>query len=233
MAPKTKKSAETKARILETALALFQEHGFEKTTMRMIAEACGLSLGAAYYHVASKEELVLLFYAQTGAEAREYNETIVAGSKDFKTRMRALLDFKFQQMTPFRDLATVLARQATDWRNPLSPFSPETRPMREEAIGLIEEVVEGSNAKVSATLRPHLAKTLWLYQMGLILFWMNDRSPDQKRTGELVTISLALVERLLQASTLPFMRKVNQSAARIIELVEGLATTPEPTHENG
>lgn len=226
MTPKvTKKSAATRAHILETALGLFQEHGFEKTTMRMIAEACDLSLGAAYYHFKTKEELVLQFYAETGAEARSHNATITAASKDFKTRLKALLQFKFTQMEPFRDLATVLARQATDWRNPLSPFSAETRPMRDEAIGLIEEVLEGSNVKVSAPLRPHLAKMLWLYQMGVILFWMNDPSSEQRRTEELLDLSLALLHRLLQASTLPFMRGVNQSAVRIVELVEGIGRT--------
>ncbi len=225
----TKKSIATKAHLLNTALGLFQEHGFEKTTMRMIADACGLSLGAAYYHVKTKEELVLLFYAQTGAEAREHNGDIVASSKDFKIRLKALLQFKFQQMEPFRDLATVLARQATDWRNPLSPFSPDTKPMRDEAIGLIQEVLEGSNVKVSAALRPHLPKALWLYQMGVILFWMNDRSPERRRTEELIDLSLALIYRLTQATTLPFMRGVNQSAARIVELVEGLGESKGAT----
>lgn len=218
----TKKSEATRAHILETALGLFQQHGFDKTTMRIIAEACDLSLGAAYYHFKTKEELVLQFYAETGVEARAHNATIIAASKDFKTRLKALLQFKCTQMQHFRELASVLARQATDWRNPLSPFSAETRPMREEAIGLIEEVLEGSNVKVSAPLRPHLAKMAWLYQMGVILFWMNDQSPDQRRTEELIDFSLALLHRLLQASTLPFMRGINQTAVRIVELVEGL-----------
>lgn len=214
-----KKSEATKAHILHTALELFQQHGFEKTTMRMIAEACGLSLGAAYYHVKTKEELVLLFYAQTGAEARAYNGEIVLASDDFKTRLHALISFKLRQMSPFRELATVLARQATDWHSPLSPFSSETRPMRDEAIALIQEILDGSNVKVAAPLKPHLARILWLYQMGVILFWMNDDSPSQQRTEELLSLSLALMHRLLQASTLPFMRGVNRTAVRIVELV--------------
>ncbi|MCF6286136.1 MAG: TetR family transcriptional regulator [Candidatus Hydrogenedentes bacterium] len=226
MTPKpTKKSEATKALILSTALGLFQEHGFEKTTMRKIAEACDLSLGAAYYHFKTKEELVLCFYAETGAEAQAHNATIVAASKEYKTRMKALLLFKLDQMMPFRELVTVLAQQAADWRAPLSPFSPQSKPMRNEAVGLIEEVLEGSNVKVAKQLRPHLAKMLWLYQMGIILFWVNDRSPQQRHTEELITLSLALLYRLFQASTLPFLSGVNQSAARIVALVEGIAET--------
>lgn len=218
--PKPKKSEITKSHILSTALALFQDHGFEKTTMRMIAAACELSLGAAYYHFETKEALVLHFYAQTSAEAREHNREIVEASHDFKERMAALLNFKLNQMVPFRELAAVLARQAADWRHPLSPFSAQSRPMREEAIGLIEEVIAGSNLKASAILRPHLAKILWLYQMGIILFWVNDMSEDQQRTRSLIQLSLGLIERLIRASALPFMRGLNQSAVKIVELVE-------------
>lgn len=218
--PKPKKSDLTKSHILNTALALFQEHGFEKTTMRMIATACDLSLGAAYYHFETKEALVLRFYAQTSAEAREYNKQIIAGSSDFKERMNALLSFKLDQMTPFRELAAVLARQAADWNHPLSPFSAQSAPMRNEAIDLIDEVIAGSNLKASAVLRPHLAKILWLYQMGVILFWVNDTSKDQERTRNLIGLSLGLIEKFIRASALPFMRGLNQSAVKIVELVE-------------
>lgn len=217
---KPKKSEVTKAHILNTALGLFQEHGFEKTTMRMIATACDLSLGAAYYHFETKEALVLHFYAQTGAEAREHNQKIVAASPDFKTRMAGLLAFKLEQMAPFRELATVLARQAADWNHPLSPFSPNTRPMRDEAIALIDDVVAGSNLKCSAVLRPHLPRILWLYQMGIILFWVNDASDNQKKTRDLIGLSLALIEKLIRASALPFMRGLNQAAVKIMELIE-------------
>lgn len=223
----TPKSEATQARILETALELFQEHGFEKTTMRMIAREAGLALGAAYYYFKTKDELVLHFYAETGAEARAYNQQIIAESRDFKERMTALIQFKLGQMTPFRDLVAVLARHGAEWGHPLSPFSPETKPIRDEAIGLIEEVLDGSNLRVSSALRPHLAKILWLYQMGIILFWVNDPSRDQRRTSDLIALSLGLLHRLIQATALPFMRGINQAAVSIVELVEGAAAGEE------
>ena len=50
---------QSRTNILETALRLFRERGFDETTMRDIASACGLSLGAAYHYFPSKEALVL------------------------------------------------------------------------------------------------------------------------------------------------------------------------------
>ena len=48
--------------VLDTALALFRERGFEETTIRDIASRAGLSLGAAYYYFKSKEALVAAYY---------------------------------------------------------------------------------------------------------------------------------------------------------------------------
>src|SRR5262245_16059580 len=47
----------TKARILDAAEALFMEHGFEATSLRLITAAAGVNLAAVNYHFGSKEEL--------------------------------------------------------------------------------------------------------------------------------------------------------------------------------
>src|SRR5690349_17126320 len=50
-------SAATKPRILDAAEALFMEHGFEATSLRLITAAAGVNLAAVNYHFGSKEEL--------------------------------------------------------------------------------------------------------------------------------------------------------------------------------
>ncbi len=49
---------DTRERILETALDLFIERGYEKTSLREIAERVGVTKPALYYHFASKEKLL-------------------------------------------------------------------------------------------------------------------------------------------------------------------------------
>jgi len=48
----------TKERILDAAEALFAEHGFEATSLRMITGAAGVNLAAANYHFHSKDDLI-------------------------------------------------------------------------------------------------------------------------------------------------------------------------------
>lgn len=47
----------TKARVLDAAEALFMEHGFEGTSLRLITAAAAANLAAVSYHFGSKEEL--------------------------------------------------------------------------------------------------------------------------------------------------------------------------------
>ena len=66
----TQKGDQTKALILETALEMFRENGYEQTTMRAIAEKANLSLGNAYYYFPSKEYLIQAFYRRTHEQHR-------------------------------------------------------------------------------------------------------------------------------------------------------------------
>ncbi|MFD6639660.1 TetR/AcrR family transcriptional regulator [Micromonospora chalcea] len=51
----------TRQRIQAVALELFTEHGYEKTSLREIAERLGVTKAALYYHFKSKDEIVTSF----------------------------------------------------------------------------------------------------------------------------------------------------------------------------
>jgi AcrR family transcriptional regulator len=52
------RQADTRQRILDVALELFAEQGYEKTSLREIAERLNVTKAALYYHFASKEALL-------------------------------------------------------------------------------------------------------------------------------------------------------------------------------
>jgi AcrR family transcriptional regulator len=64
----TKKSEATGKKILDAALDLFREEGFDETTMRAIAARADVATGAAYYYFPSKDAIVLAFYERSTAE---------------------------------------------------------------------------------------------------------------------------------------------------------------------
>ncbi len=60
-----------------------------------------------------------------------------------------------------------------------------------------------------------------LYQMGLIFFWIYDRSPQQSRTRALIDKSLTMVVRLVKVSAFPLLRPVRRSVVDLVETVSG------------
>src|SRR5499427_266252 len=61
----------TRERIQAIALELFAEQGYEKTSLREIAERLGVTKAALYYHFKSKEDIVRSFVEDYRAELEE------------------------------------------------------------------------------------------------------------------------------------------------------------------
>jgi AcrR family transcriptional regulator len=215
----TPRAEDTRRRIYEAALELFREKGFEQTTMRDIAAKAGVALGGAYYYFSSKEAIVLAFYRDMQEGSHESILEAMAGHKKLKDRLRVVLEKRLELLVPDRKFCDALFRHAPDASDPLSPFSSDTRPIRERAIEHMRVALEGSDTKVPADLKQHLPYLLWLYQMAIILFWLYDRSPRQQRTQALIEKSLGLIVNLLRLSGLPLMKPLRKTVLELVETV--------------
>ncbi len=215
----TQKAEETRERVVDAALKLFREQGFDETTMRDVATAAGVATGAAYYYFRSKEELVMAFYVRTAEEARSLLPAEMAESKDLRKRLQAVIDLKLSQFAQHRRLLIALVRIGIDPTHRLSPFGKETETMREESIEEFRLALQGSNVRIPKDLQPDLPGLLWLYQMGIILFWIFDDSPKQKRTRTLLDGTLDLIVRLIRLSSLPLMGPVRKRLLNTVRAV--------------
>jgi AcrR family transcriptional regulator len=217
----TAKAEETRSRILTAALDLFRRRGFDQTTMREIATEAGVALGSAYYYFASKEALVMAFYEQAGNEMSVQIEAGLIGAKGLDGRLRAILDVKFDYFAPNRLFLGALSRHAADPQNPLSPFSDETAHIRELDLKHFATALEGSRVAMPKDLAPYVPKLIWLYQMGLILFWISDRSPEQVRTRQLRDKSLTLLVTALKLASFPLLRPLRKKMVELLMTIEG------------
>lgn len=62
---------DTKAVLLEKAGKLFMKHGYEKTTMRILAKAAGVQAPAIYNYFKSKKEILQTIESEGWREFRE------------------------------------------------------------------------------------------------------------------------------------------------------------------
>jgi AcrR family transcriptional regulator len=189
--------------------------------MRDIAARTGVALGGAYYYFASKEAIVLAFYEEMQESSHEEILEALQRHKKLKDRLRCVLEKRFELLTPNRKFCDALFRHAPDSKDPLSPFSEETKKIRVRAIEHLRVAAEGGDIRIPADLNEKLPHLLWMYQLALILFWLYDRSPRQERTRQLMEKSLGFLVNLLRISSLPLMKPLRRNMLELLETVSG------------
>ncbi|MEV6912880.1 TetR family transcriptional regulator [Amycolatopsis sp. NPDC051071] len=210
------KSEETRSLIVATAMRLFAENGYDRTTMRAIAAEAGVSVGNAYYYFASKDQLIQGFYDEIAKVHLTTSRQAIESERDFSARLKTVLLTWLDVAEPYHRFGTQFFVNAADPDSPLSPFSDESTPARDASIGLMRDVIADSDAKLDPDLRDDLPDLLWLYQMGVVLFWVHDRSRGQKRSRVLVERTVPLIARLVGLSRLRVLRPVSREIVSLI-----------------
>ncbi|MEU2163918.1 TetR family transcriptional regulator [Streptomyces sp. NPDC019208] len=237
-AGKPAKSEQTRTLILETALRLFQERGYDKTTMRAIAQEAGVSVGNAYYYFSSKEHLVQGFYDRIAEQHQAaVAEVLDGGEKDLAARIRGVLLGWLDIAEPYHEFAAQFFKNAADPDSPLSPFSPESEGPREAAIDVHRRVLSGASVKVDPELADALPRLLWLQQMGLVLFWVYDRSEGCANSRRLVERLSPVTARAISLSRFRVLRPLVQETHELLRdfmpTAAGMAASGRPERSAG
>jgi AcrR family transcriptional regulator len=210
------KGEQTRSLILETALELFSTRGYEETTMRAIAEQAGVALGNTYHYFRSKEHLIQAFYSRVHELHAEAAKPALERERALKGRLLGVMGVILDNITPYHQFAGILFRTAADPGSPLNPFSPESEHTRRESIELFAEVVQGAKARIPEDFAEELPLLLWLYQMGVVLFWIHDSSPKQRKTRRLMEQTVEIIVRLITLASLPLMRPLRKSVLQLV-----------------
>ena len=210
------KAARTRSAIIDAALRLFRERGYDATTMRAIAAEAGVSVGNAYYYFESKEQLVQGFYDRAQVDHAAAARPVLDAEVDLAARIVGVGEAWLQVMEPYRPFAGKFFKNAAEPTSPLSPFSAESTPARVAAIALWDEVLAGSDARIPKRIRAELPELLWLYFMGIVLFWVHDPTADVSATRRVLHRTAPLVVRAIALTRLPVMRTLLDDVVALI-----------------
>jgi AcrR family transcriptional regulator len=210
------RSEQTRALIVETALRLFRQNGYEATTMRAIAKEAGVSVGNAYYYFGSKEELIQAYYDELQENHLAACRVVLDREKEFMPRLLGVLKARIDTMVPYHAFAGKFFKFAAEPTSPLNPFSSDSGPARTAAVAIYREVVNGSTLKIDQEFRQELPELLWLYSMGIVLYWVHDDSPGCRKTYQLVERTVPLVNRMVSMSRLPGFKSVTRELVSVI-----------------
>jgi AcrR family transcriptional regulator len=203
--PEKKTSGEkTRAAILQAALDLFRDRGFDVTTMRDIAKAAKVATGAPYYYFPSKEAIVAAYYEQVQRLHAEKVREELRGKSGLRERLGVVLHSKLEILKDDRKFLGALFRYTGDPDHPLSVFGKGTQDQRIHSIAIFKEALGGTN--ISEELRQLLPSALWLGHLGMILFLIYDETEGQLRTRKLVDGMLDVLTHLVELTSSALVR---------------------------
>lgn len=134
----------TELRLLDSALAVFSEKGFEGASVREIVERTGVTRPVLYYHFESKRDLFCRLVEGHFREFFEAIEAIRTSRLECRERLRALVTMAFARTEQAPEVVTLILQTA---------FSPLCQELRAFVGELAHERME----RVAAIMKDGIA----------------------------------------------------------------------------
>lgn len=115
--------------LLDAAARLFADKGYVATSMRDIAQDCGMLPGSLYYHFAAKEDLLVAVYERGVQELLANVRTAIAKESEPWSRLQAACTAHLQTVLRRSDYAQVLIRVLPD---DVAPAAARLAELRDE-----------------------------------------------------------------------------------------------------
>lgn len=97
--------------ILQAALELFAENGYEGVSVHSIAERAGVSKANVFHHFASKEALYLAVLRSASSEWGDEMEAQIGAPGDFATRLRAMIGNMLRRLCETQTHSRLMLRE--------------------------------------------------------------------------------------------------------------------------
>lgn len=222
---RTSKGQKTRAALLDAAIELFSERGFEATTMRDISSACGRSPGLIYRYFDSKEALaVALYWRICDAWIASFDalEPGPVSARFARTTRDAIAAFAGRRDTLARLGAALLIEP--NRREAL--MSPHTAARARRAAAFVQ-LVEGSTDIPSTHSVEALARLFERLHVLVLLFWLFEDHPDAPASNALIDLLAGAWTRAWPM--LAILPGFGQGLALLDDLFDKLTRAASPT----
>jgi len=187
---------EIKRRILEVALPLFQQKGFRATTMRDIADLAGIALGTTYNYFPTKEHLALYFFEQALDRVLARHRRECPPEAPLHEQVFSLIALELEEVAPYEEFLGVVVSLGTIPTSRLHPFSLDTQRLKSRQLdyvaGLLARAVERGEMP-AVGFEAMLLSAYWVFHLGIVIYWLNDTSPNKEDTFVLLDRSLRYI----------------------------------------
>ncbi len=176
----------TRDEILEAAAQIFSQKGFHAASMQDIAQAVNLQKASLYYHVSSKQEILLALLDQALNMLIEHMLEITSQPSPPDIKLRKAMNAYLQDMLEHKELASVLLLEHRS-------LEPELHarhiPRRDRFERLWRDLIQqGLDEDVFCCVDPNLSARALLGVMNWTITWYRS---DGKLTPEMISDQFA------------------------------------------
>ena len=184
------KKETTKKKILEVSLKLFRKQGFARTTMRDIARQAGIALGTTYNYFPTKEHLALYFFESALDRVMERYRKEEPTDGPLEEKLFLLVALELEQVAPYEEFLNVIVTHAVVPGSRLHPTSAESLRLRDRYLDFVAGIIDRAGGLRAFGHDELVLRAFWVYHLGILMFWINDRSPKKEDTHVLLDKSL-------------------------------------------
>ena len=164
------RSEETRHRILQSAIRLFSNNGYDATSVADICQSAGVSKGAFYHHFPTKQAVFrsllddwLAGIDQQMDALRQTGQTVPENLVSMAGMLRGVFQDADQRLAMFLEFWTQSSRDPTLWQTTIDPY----RRYQAFFAALVQQgIQEGSFRKVDPDMAARLIVSL---AVGLLL----------------------------------------------------------------
>ncbi len=191
---------QTRRKIVDAAVNLIIENGYNKVTMRSIARAAGIGDATIYKYFPGKERLLVAYYEICAEDTVLALQEIEAFEEyDLQEKMQILLDTYLGRMIADREF--VQASFPLLFQSPMFLFG-DVNPIRKNLHRTISQFLDEAWEREEIPGFPFqsvLPDVLCEYVIGVLYFWIKDESDEFHETTRMIDLSLALGVHLLKS----------------------------------
>ena len=194
-----KKKEQTKERILQSALELFRKKGFYKTTTKEISKRSKIAEGTLFNYFKTKEDLALYFFETEIQNCIDwFHQDDYIKSASLPEKLFAVTMHSLDRFEPYQEFIGAVYLRAFEPSSKLSPLSLDIQELRLKNLKFIRGILADAEDKEEIPpLGDFGAYALGIGYLGILTYWLNDKSEDKENTMALLDRSLKVAHHFL------------------------------------
>jgi len=166
---RTPRQDDRRDRLIEAAARLFRKQGYERTSVRQLAEAVGILSGSVFHHFDSKEDILLAVMSTTITTMIERLREAAGSASTTRGRLLALIQTELDLLHGnTRDGVSIIFFQ---WNSLSNANQKELLAMREEYERIWLDALQAARDGGALNAEPFIARRLLTGANGWTIYW--------------------------------------------------------------